>query len=50
MRELRALIPYLRPYHRIMAAGLAMVVISNALTPCVLVRPSTAFGAWPSFS
>ena len=31
MRELRALLPYLRPYHLIMAAGLAMVVVSNAL-------------------
>jgi ATP-binding cassette subfamily B protein len=31
MRELRALFPYLRPYRLIMAAGLAMVVVSNAL-------------------
>jgi ATP-binding cassette, subfamily B, multidrug efflux pump len=31
MRELRALLPYLRPYRVIMAAGLAMVVVSNAL-------------------
>ncbi|HEU5170676.1 MAG TPA: ABC transporter ATP-binding protein [Gemmatimonadales bacterium] len=30
MRELRALLPYLRPYRAIMAAGLAMVVVSNA--------------------
>ena len=41
MRELRALLPYLRPYRLIMAAGLAMVVISNALnvrTPHYLER------------
>ena len=31
MRELRALLPYLRPYRVIMAAGLAMVLVSNAL-------------------
>jgi ATP-binding cassette subfamily B protein len=31
MRELRALLPYLRPYRPIMAVGLATVVISNAL-------------------
>jgi ATP-binding cassette subfamily B protein len=31
MRELRALLPYLRPYRLLMAAGLAMVVVSNAL-------------------
>jgi ATP-binding cassette subfamily B protein len=31
MRELRALLPYLRPYRLIMAVGLAMVVVSNAL-------------------
>jgi ATP-binding cassette, subfamily B, multidrug efflux pump len=31
MRELRALLPYLRPYRLIMAVGLATVVISNAL-------------------
>jgi ATP-binding cassette subfamily B multidrug efflux pump len=31
MRELRALLPYLRPYRLVMAAGLAMVVVSNAL-------------------
>jgi ATP-binding cassette subfamily B multidrug efflux pump len=31
MRELRALLPYLRPYRPIMAVGLAMVVVSNAL-------------------
>src|SRR5687767_2323387 len=31
MRELRSLLPYLRPYHLVMAAGLAMVVVSNAL-------------------
>src|SRR5687767_3444018 len=31
MRELRTLLPYLRPYRLIMAAGLAMVVVSNAL-------------------
>jgi ATP-binding cassette subfamily B protein len=41
MRELRALLPYLRPYRLIMAAGLAMVVVSNALnvrTPRYLER------------
>jgi ATP-binding cassette subfamily B protein len=41
MRELRALLPYLRPYRLIMAAGLAMVVVSNALnvrTPHYLER------------
>jgi ATP-binding cassette subfamily B protein len=31
MRELRALLPYLRPYRLIMAVGLAMVVVSNTL-------------------
>jgi ATP-binding cassette subfamily B protein len=31
MRELRALLPYLRPYRLIMAVGLATVVVSNAL-------------------
>ncbi len=31
MGELRALLPYLRPYRFTMAAGLAMVVVSNAL-------------------
>ncbi len=41
MRELRALLPYLRPYRLVMAAGLAMVVVSNALnvrTPHYLER------------
>ncbi|HEU5049574.1 MAG TPA: ABC transporter ATP-binding protein [Gemmatimonadales bacterium] len=32
MRELRALLPYLRPYRRALGAGLALVIISNAFT------------------
>jgi ATP-binding cassette subfamily B protein len=52
MRELRALIPYLRPYRRIMAAGLAMVVISNALnvrTPYYLEQGIDALRAGAPF-
>jgi ATP-binding cassette, subfamily B, multidrug efflux pump len=32
MKELRALLPYLRPYRRIYAAGLLLVVVSNIFT------------------
>ncbi|HEX2451881.1 MAG TPA: ABC transporter transmembrane domain-containing protein, partial [Gemmatimonadales bacterium] len=59
MRELRALLPYLRPYRLAMAAGLAMVVVSNALnvrTPRYLehgidaVRTGAPFSAVRGFA
>ncbi|HET8622890.1 MAG TPA: ABC transporter ATP-binding protein [Gemmatimonadales bacterium] len=53
MRELRALLPYLRPYHFTMAAGLAMVVISNALnvrTPWYLEQGIDALRTGAPFS
>jgi ATP-binding cassette subfamily B protein len=53
MRELRALLPYLRPYGRIMAAGLAMVLVSNALNvrvPWYLERGIDALRSGVPFS
>src|SRR5688572_13489522 len=52
MHELRALLPYLRPYRLIMAAGLAMVVVSNALnvrTPRYLERGIDALRSGAAF-
>lgn len=48
MRQLRALLPYLKPYRRGMAAGLLLVVLSNAfgiLTPLLIGVTIDALGA-----
>ncbi|MGH6692641.1 MAG: ABC transporter ATP-binding protein, partial [Gammaproteobacteria bacterium] len=53
MRELRALLPYLRPYRLAMAAGLVMVVVSNALNvriPQYLERGIDALGGGAPFA
>jgi hypothetical protein len=56
MRELRALLPFMRPYRGILAVGLAMVLISNrfaVLGPRYLqqgidaLRAGAAFGTFP---
>ncbi|HEV2290549.1 MAG TPA: ABC transporter transmembrane domain-containing protein, partial [Gemmatimonadales bacterium] len=35
MRELKTLVPYFRPYRRIYATGLALVIVSNAFSTLV---------------